>query len=449
MKSPNKFLAKAMRFCADTKAAGGIIIGAAMPIVIVVGGVGLDLTTAQIQQNSAIVALNSAGNFASQISQCVSQNGGAADATCLSNLNNVVNSYVAAVPGVNNLNLGVSTGVWCTTSSGSSSFVKYGNSLSSCTSSTAAIQVNGTYSYQTKFLRIFGANNLSKKITMTIVNDLVTSIATANICPSIILNERLLTDSAAGDILWKEGGQYPRQLTKFTVRAGQGTQSWAGENGSTSFTSFWNYDPKGSRASFPTSEISSGTTPISSIGKESGTDFDLTVGRTVTVWPTTYSSNSGSAGKTVLDPETKTLVTTSDNGGEQIFKEFKKYEGQTCMALVGQDMGNKKVKIKKIIPVTWETICTGKRKRLTSSWQALEEDGVTVKAGCSYTSDVDKVDPHFIGRIGESRTDDSKPYILSQKEKWGGRTNGQGSSDVSAKAFFGTPRKAEERSNFN
>ena len=421
----NKLLAQAKIFCRDTTATMIMAVGAAMPVVIVTSGVGMDLLSVQMKENAAASQLNSVGTFASSLNTCTGQTN---TTTCAATLQTQINAFAKQI-GADNLTATVTPGLWCTPSSGSPSFIAVNASCSG--SSVAAVKVSGTFAFDTRFLRLFGLPSINRKMDITLADDKMTGITTANICPSIVLNEEIIKSSSAGDVLWSEKSQSPRSnyINKITLKSGITTQSFSGELGNTStYYPFFLVDPSGSLTSWPASErLNSTTTQRTSISKPSGTDFDLTAGTKYRRFSYPFSTTNSDLSKNVTDRDYGSRL-ASDNGGPAILRELKKnWEGKTCMAMIGHDNGDGTITIKGSVPFTFDVVCDGMRKRSGGNWVAYKDNGSTVESKCSYSSDVDKVDISISGWLGDNRTSDSIAYTPSDRNKWGAQTNGRGS----------------------
>ena len=434
------------KFMLDTSASMVIMFGAAMPVVLTVGGVGIDMLSVQNQENSANSRLNSVGSFASANNSCTGQSGSALNA-CASSLQSLVNDYANKTGG--NISVTVTPGLWCTTSSGASSYVA--NGLCSSGSSIGAVKVVGTTSFDTRFLKLFGKSNISKTIEMILVDSRITSLNTAGICPGIILNAAILSNSQSGEVDWSEKTQSPRKLSVRELRVGDDSENdFQGETGSYSTKKpFWLYDVTGERTSFPTRETvsSNSKTPIDGLTRPSGNSIDVTAGTIVNVWSNSFGASSSSFGKKVTDRDYGE-VDTSDNGGPQILRPLKKLEGQTCMALVGEEVSSNRVKLTGIIPMSLDIVCDGKRKRQGNKWTALKGDGKTTESKCKYESDTDRVDISLKFWYGEGRNSDNAAFTFSDKTKWGGSNKGDYSKG-NVKAMRSPPNKVDYKSSFN
>lgn len=438
MKISKTLFAKVKHFCRDTTASLVFVVGGAMPVVIVTGGVGLDLMSVQIQENAAASQLNSAGIFASQINACSGIPAGSNLTACVSQLTSVVNSYIHnSNP---SLTATLTPGLWCGNTFTSNSSCPNGSGVS-------AVKLTGTLSYNTRFLKLVGLSSINRQIQLTMMNSKVTAVATTNICPSIILNEQLLVSPTAGNVAWNDQASVLRNMGRYLLRINAGQQyGFSGTNG-TLYTSnsFWMASTDGSnRSSYPNSERLNNTpSPIPAIDKPSGNVFDFTAGTRFTVWSNNFPANSNEFGKTVNDPDYG-LVNASDNGGPQIFAKLKRnYEGKTCMAMVGHDNGDGTVTVSSGIPITIDVICDGKRKSIQGKWYALKDDGVTAEPRCTYTSDTDKVDPSIAFWFGEGRTSDTASYTPSDSTKWAAQVNGDYSKG-SAKSFNAPAKKVAD-----
>ena len=444
MKLATKLMTKTKSFCRDTTASMIIVAGAAMPVIMVVGGVGLDLMSVQMKENAAAGQFNSIGTFATALNGCTGKSSGAL-ATCAQTLQDQVNSYARNLS--SDLSVTVTPGLWCTPSgNGSPSFIL--NSGSCSGSSVSAVKVSGIQSFNTRFLRLFGTSQINRKMEMILADDKMTGIATSGVCPSIILNEELLKSPSGGDVKWSEKSQSPRDKTKLVLRSGQSSQSFDGELGSVSLSyPFFIADPSGSRTSFPSSERSgSGSTPITSIQKPSGTDFDLTAGTKYRRLSIPFSANSNEFSKTVSDRDYGSR-SASDNGGPQILRELKKnWEGKTCMALIGKDNKDGTVTVNGSVPFTFDVVCDGMRKRTNNKWVAYKDDGKTLESKCSYSSDTDKVDISIAGWLGDDRNADSDEYTPSDRNKWKAQNNGKGSQGYVRGTTASTNRVKDDRS---
>ncbi len=421
MKRSNTFLAIAKRFYRDTTASMVFVAGAAMPVVMVTGGVGLDLLSAQMKENAAAGQFNSVGTFAAALNTCTGQTGSGLIA-CAAQLQNQVNSYASKLS--SDLSVTVTPGLWCTPSSGTPSFILNGAACSG--SSVSAVKISGVQTFNTRFLRLFGAAQINRKMEMTLADDKMTGIATSGICPSIIFNEEIMNSSSAGEVKWSEKTQSPRDKNKITLTSGQSSQSFSGETGtfSTSY-SFFIADPSGSVTSFPSSERTSGTTQRATISKPSGTDFDMTAGTKYRRLSVPFPANSTEFTKTVSDRDYGSRY-ASDNGGPAILRELKKnWENKTCMAMIGHDNGDGTVTVKGSVPFTFESVCDGMRKSVSNKWVAYKDDGVTLEPKCSYNSDTDKVDISLSGWLGDNRKADSDAYAPSDRNKWKAQNNGR------------------------
>ena len=131
------------KFILDTNASVALIFGAAIPVAFTIGGVSIDMLSAQNQENTAFSRLNSVGSYASDRNSCTGQSGSALSA-CASNLQSLVNSYVNQTGG--GLSVTVTPGLWCT-SNGSTSFVA--NGACSSSNSIVAVIVDASSNYST------------------------------------------------------------------------------------------------------------------------------------------------------------------------------------------------------------------------------------------------------------------------------------------------------------
>lgn len=436
------------KFMLDTSASMVIVFGAAMPVVFTVGGVSIDLLSAQSQESAEYSKLNSIGSFASDRNSCTGKSGSALN-TCASNLQSLVNSYTNQINA--NSSVTVTPGLWCTPSSGSPSFVE--NGACSSKNSVGAVKVDSATNYSTRFLKLFGKSTISKSMSMVLVDSKITTVATLGICPGIIFNEDILSNSNAGDVDWSEKKQSPRKLSKRELRVGDDDDNdFDGETGRYSTKKpFWLYDVTGKMTSFPRSEKKSSSSrnkdPIDQLSRPSGDSIDVSVGAVVNVWSYRFRADNDSFGDKVNDRD-HGEVDTSDNGGPQILRPLKKLEGQTCMALLGEEVGNNRVKITGVMPITLDVLCDGKRKRDKNRWIALKGDGKTTESRCSYRSDEDYVDISMQYRYGENRKSDDDDFTFSDKNKWGGSNKGDYSKG-SVKAMRSPPNKVDYKSRDN
>ena len=444
MKLATKLMTKTKSFCRDTTASMIVVVGAAMPVVMVVGGVGLDLMSVQMKENAAAGQFNSIGTFATALNTCTGK-ADASLASCASQLQTQVNSYASNLS--SNLSVTVTPGLWCTPSGGGSpSFTL--NGACSSGSSVSAVKISGIQSFNTRFLRLFGTSQINRKMEMILADDKMTGIATSGICPSIVLNEEIMKSSSAGEVLWSEKTQSPRQKSKITLTSGVTSQSFSGELGSTSTNyPFWIVDPSGSLTSWPSSERSNGTTTQrTSISKPSGTDFDMTAGTKYRRFATPFATTNSDLSKNVTDRDYGSRL-ASDNSGPAILRELKKnWEGKTCMAMIGHDNGDGTVTIKSSAPFSFDVICDGMRKRSGGSWVAYKDDGKTVEPKCSYSSDTDKVNISIAGWLGDGRKADSDEYAPSDRNKWKATNNGKSSLGDVKGITASTNRVKDDRS---
>ena len=445
MKLATKLMTKTKSFCRDTSASMVIAIGGAMPVIMIAGGVGLDLMSVQMQENAAASQLNSVGTFATALNTCTGQTGQGL-LTCAQTLQNQVNAYASQIS--NNLTVTVTPGLWCTPAGNSTpSFVAVNGCGSG--SSVSAVKVSGNLLFNTRFLKLFGTSSINRKLEVTLADDKMTGIATSGICPSIVFNEEIMKSSSAGEVNWSEKTQSPRNANKITLRSGITGQSFSGELGSTSTNyPFFVVDPSGSRTSWPSSErTGSNNTQIASISKPSGTDFDLTAGTKYRRFATPFATTNSDLSRNVTDRDYGSRL-ASDNGGPGILRELKKnWEGKTCMAMIGHDNGDGTLTVNGSVPFTFDVICDGMRKRSGGSWVAYKDDGKTVESKCSYSSDTDKVDISIAGWLGDNRTSDSAAYTPSDRTKWKAQNNGQGSKGW-AKGITASTNKVEDKRSY-
>lgn len=447
MKFANQFLAKVKRFASDTTASMVMIFGAAAPVVIVTGGVGLDMLNVQMKENAATATMNSIGAFASALNTCTGKTGTDLQ-TCATNLQNSVNSYLTSIGQSGQLSVGVTTGYWCNGTTYSTT------GCSSNQTSVPAVQVQGTLSVDTKFLRLFGAATINKGILMTMVDDKITSIAGADICPAFALDDRVLVHPTAGRVTWDDKTNSARLLTQVSLSDGIGkSQSLNSETGTISLSNpYYLIDTGGGgRTTWASRETTSSnsTTAISPITAPTASDFDLGAAKTYTVisYNQNFSASPSYFGKQVNDSRYG-LVPTSDSGAPQMLKNLKMKEGSNCLALVVKDLGNGTVKVVGAHPVHIDTVCDGKRTYSSGKFNAKKPDGVTNEPNCSYDNgNTDRVDITIKYHIGEDRNDDSDPWTPSDKSKHRGQSKGN-SSNGYMMGMIGQPNRVEEQHSY-